>query len=332
MKILAPFVLIAFVGTTSATRADLVAFGSGANSFSMEFVPIGAPGNPADTTGSPTPAGSVAYEYNMGKHEVSRDMVAKASAAGNLGITLADMTPYGGNGVNRPATGVTWSEAARFVNWLNTSQGYSPAYKFTTQPGDVGYNASAGISLWTSGDAGFNAANPFRNSQARYFLPSVDEWYKAAFYNPGTGTYVDYPTGSNTAPTPVANGTTAGTAVYRQPFSQGPTDIMLAGGLSLYGTMAQGGNVVEWEETEFDLVNDLNSIERGVRGGYWFTPSYGLPAADRTFSSWANENFNIGFRVASIPESSPALFGALIAASVLLRRRAASYFLLPAPS
>ena len=67
-----------------------------------------------------------------------------------------------------------WSEAARFVNWLSTSQGYDAAYKFTTGGGNDN------IALWTSGDSGYNAANPFRNSNAYYFLPSEDEWYKAA--------------------------------------------------------------------------------------------------------------------------------------------------------
>ena len=42
-------------------RADT--FGSGANSFEIEFATIANPGNPPDTTGSPNPAGSVPYAY-----------------------------------------------------------------------------------------------------------------------------------------------------------------------------------------------------------------------------------------------------------------------------
>ena len=104
-----------------------------------------------------------------------------------------------------------------------------------------------------------NPNNLYRNSLATYFLPSVDEWYKAAYYDPTSGAYFDYPTGSNAAPTPVASGTAAGTAVYTRPFGDGPADITLAGGLSPYGTMGQGGNVLEWEETDFDLVNGPSS-------------------------------------------------------------------------
>ena len=105
------------LGYQSAS-AQLVteSFGSGANAFKLDFVTVGNPNNPADTTGSPNPAGSVAYTYNLGKYEVSRDQINKANAAGSLGITLDNMTSYGGNGVNRPATGVSWYEAATYVN------------------------------------------------------------------------------------------------------------------------------------------------------------------------------------------------------------------------
>ena len=183
--------------------------------------------------------------YNMGKYEVSRDMVTKANSAGGLGITLADMTPFGGNGANRPATGVSWNEAARFVNWLNTSQGFSTRpINSRLSRAKLATTRITNIELWVSGDAGYNPNNLFRNSLAQYFLPSVDEWYKAAYYDPTSGVYYDYPTGSDSAPTAVASGTAAGTAVYGQAVATGPADITLAGGLSPYGTMGQGGNVL----------------------------------------------------------------------------------------
>jgi formylglycine-generating enzyme required for sulfatase activity len=241
----------------------------------------------------------------MGKFEVSRDMVIKANTLGGLAIPLADMTPYGGNGVNRPATGVSWNEVARFVNWLNTSSGSPPAYKFALQPGQGGYDPNADIELWTASDAGYNFGNLYRNRLARYFLPSVNEWYKAAYYDPTSSVYYDYPTGGNSAPTPVASGTAAGTAVYNQDLATGPADITLAGGLSPYGTMGQGGNVYEWEETDYDLVNGpTDSLSaRGVRGGHWFNNSDFL-LASRRGSDIPNDGNFIGFRVASTPEPS----------------------------
>ena len=283
--LVAALVLISF-----SDRAHGDTFGSGANTFDIEFVSIGNPGNAAATTGDPNPAGKVDYAYRMGKYEISRDMITKANNEGGLGITMADMSfVTGGTRDDMPATGVTWFEAATFVNWLNTSTGHTPAYKFN----------GATFELWQSGDAGFDPNNPFRNTQAFYFLPSVDEWYKAAYYYPTSESYFNYPTGSNTAPSAVASGTAADTAVYLQSFSQGPADITLAGGLSPYGTMGQGGNVWEWEETESDLVNDSSSSARGVRGADWVSGSGGLLASFRFAGVPTFVNNDVGFRVAS---------------------------------
>lgn len=317
---------VALSCNSSVRRAagDVVTFGSGGNQFNIEFVPIGNPGNAADTTGLPNPAGAVAYNFNMGKFEVSRDMVTKANTLGGLGISLADLTNYGGNGVNRPATGVSWNEAARFVNWLNTSTGNQPAYKFTFQPGDGSYDTISNIVPWTLGEAGYDPNNVYRNSQARYFLPSVNEWYKAAYYNPATGTYSNYPTGSDTAPARVASGTAPGTTVNGQ---LGPADITLAGGLSFYGTMAQGGNANEWEETDYDLVNGptTGSSFRGVRGGNWNNGSSDMLASTRLSYNPGTANDYFGFRVASLPASVPEpsafLFGSVLTIGFLLRKK-----------
>jgi hypothetical protein len=65
---------------------------------------------------------------------------------------------------------LSWNEAARFINWLNTSSGSAPAYKFAVQPGEAGYSANANIELWTVGDPGHNPNNLYRNGLARYFL------------------------------------------------------------------------------------------------------------------------------------------------------------------
>lgn len=141
----------------------------------------------------------------------------------------------------------------------------APAYKFS----------NGAFELWLPGEVGYNPANPFRNSQASYFLPSADEWYKAAFYEPLSGEYFDNPTGNDTPPTPTTGGTDADTAVYSQSPLQGPADVMRAGGMSPYGTVGQGGNVWEWMETESDMVNDSVESPRQIRGGSWFSLNVG---------------------------------------------------------
>jgi hypothetical protein len=291
--------------------ADL--FGPGTNQFEIEFVEIGDAGNAADTTGAPNPAGAVDYIYNIGKFEVSRNMIEKANADGGLGLTLDPMGDInGGPRPDMPATGVSWNEAARFTNWLNTSQGLPPAYKFSKQPGEAGYNANANIELWVAGDSVYDAANPFRSSQAQYFLPSAHEWYKAAYYDPsangGAGGYWNFPTGSDTVPLSVASGTDPATAVFLQTFDQGPADITQAGGLSPYGVMGLGGNVEEWEETEFDLINDNSSSLRGVRGGNSNFNSNIMSASLRGNFNPANGINATGFRVASITIPEPSSF------------------------
>jgi len=287
----------------ASSQAGTITFGSGAgNTFDMTFVTIGNPGNAPDTTGAPNPAGSVGYTYDIGKFEVSRDMITKFNASQALQISLFDMTSFGGNGANKPATGISWNEAARFVNWLNTSTGNQAAYKFTTS----GVNDN--IALWASGDAGYDASNPYRNSLAKYVLPSYNEWYKAAYYNPTNSTYYDFPNGSNTAPTAVASGTTAGTAVYgqSQSLAQSPADVDQAGGLSPYGVMGLGGNVWEWEESSFDLLNSSSSSSRGFRGGGWSNVSGILSSSSRYDVGVPSvELFYSGFRVASLSSSAP---------------------------
>ena len=298
----------------STVHAGIVTFGSGLNQFTMEFVTIGSPGNAPDTTGVPNPAGAVAYEYGIGKFEVSRDMITKFNASQSLQVGLDDMTSFGGNGANRPATGVTWNGAARFVNWLNTSTGNQAAYKFTT--GSLDDN----IALWAPGDVGYDPSNPYRNSSAKYFLPTSDEWYKAAYYNPTDSTYYDYANGSNTAPTSVASGTGAGGAVYFQPFFQGPADVTQAGGLSPYGVMGLGGNVDEWEESSTDRLNSSGSSSRGLRGGAWFANANALSSSYRNDNGPGSGASMLGFRVvtvsspapAAVPEPSTLLIGTLV--------------------
>jgi formylglycine-generating enzyme required for sulfatase activity len=244
-------------------------------------------------------------------------MIEKANALGGLGITKTARGP------DKPATQVSWNEAARFVNWLNTSTGNAPAYKFALQPGEAGYAVNANAQLWSAGDgAAFDPANPYRNALARFFLPSTNEWYKAAYYDPNSGVYYDYPTGSNAVPAAVGSGTAAGSAVYGQPFGNGPADITLAGGLSPYGTMGQGGNVFELEESDFNLVNGPSTDLRGNRGGYWSAPPLNLQSSNRLNSAPTNEQNFIGFRVAAVvPEPASAMLVVIASLGCFLLRR-----------
>jgi hypothetical protein len=300
---------------SSATITHADTFGSGDDTFEIEFVAIGNPGNAADTTGSPNLAGAVAYPFHMGKFEISEDMIDKANSLGGLGIT------HDQRGTNLPATSISWFEAAKFVNWLNTSTGHAPAYKF---------DGDGNFQLWLPKDAGHDPSNLFRNKLAHYFLPSVDEWYKAAYYDPNVGVYYDFPTRSNSIPDGIDF---PGDPTYDAVFEEGlretilqPNNIFDLGVLSPHGTAGQGGNVTEWEETEFDLVNDSTSFVAAIRGGglgsHGVSSSF-LHALERRNADPTLESTFLGFRVASIPIPEPTtlLLGAPALVEVLLRRR-----------
>ncbi len=280
----------------SAALADT--FGSGANSFSIDFVSIGNPGNPPDA--NPNPAGAVAYPYRIGKYEISEQMIDKANAIGGLGITKDTRGP------DYPATSVTWYEAAKFVNWLDTSTGSVPAYKF---------DANGNFQLWTPIDPGHNANNLYRNSLAHYFLPSENEWHKAAYYDPVAGMYHTYPTGSDSAPDGIDfPGDPNFDAVFYDGATNGEPNVSAdAGLLSPYGTMGQGGNVREWLETQDDLRNNTTTEQHVIAGGGWGDSANVLANWNSTSAALNDQTNVLGFRVGSVvPEPCwSRLFAAL---------------------
>ncbi len=215
---------------------------------------------------------------------------------------------------SQPAANISWYEAAAFVNWLNTSTGNQAAY-------DLTFSGSWSMNLWSSGQAWTaGGENLYRHKDAYYFLPSENEWYKAAYYNPGGANYFLYPTASSSVPTAVDSGTSAGSAVYNgAAFS--PAAVTNAGGLSPYGTMGQGGNVWEWNETAFDGTNSSSSEDRAVRGGGWFDSEFGLRSSGRGFDVPSVEDDYIRFRVASVLEPSTAVLVLMAGGAWLLRRR-----------
>lgn len=111
MRTTAALILSTFV-LLYADTAQADTFGTGAKTFAIEFASIGDSGNAADTTGDPNPAGAVDYAYNIGKFEISRDMVEKANAEGGLDITL-ELGPINTTPLPEMAAGgVSWNEAS----------------------------------------------------------------------------------------------------------------------------------------------------------------------------------------------------------------------------
>ena len=271
-------------GISLTAHADT--FGTGANQFTLDFTTIGNPGNAADRNGF----GSVGYDYRIGTYEISQIQLSSAVGSG-----LAHVTAGAWSG-DKPAANMSWYESAAFVNWLNTSKGFTPAYNLTWS------GSTWSMALWTVSNAGYDANNEYRSSLAKYFLPSENEFYKAAFGKSDGTDYYLYPTASNTAPTAVTSGTTSGTAVYNQGWiPPGPASIYQAGGLSSYGTMGQGGNIQEWQESSSDGTNNNVGDQRMVRGGYWYgSSSDALDSSTRSSFGPSTDIVNLGLRVAGV--------------------------------
>ena len=269
----------------SGAQADT--FGTSGNEFVIDFVNIGNAGNTADTT----TYGAVPYEYRASTYEITQNAITKAAASG-----MANVTAGAWSG-SQPAANIDWYEAAAFVNFLNTNSGKTAAYNLT-------FTTNWSMALWSSEQAWTaGGTNLYRNKDAFYFLPSENEWYKAAYYNAAGTNYFLYPTASSSVPTAVASGTNAGSAVYNNAGSV-PAIVNSAGGLSPYGTMGQGGNVWEWTESASDGSNSLSSEARAVRGGFWFDSEFALSSSFRGSDVPTVEGNVIGFRVASVPEPS----------------------------
>jgi len=194
----------------------------------ISTVLIGNPGNPPDTEVMVSFAekgtsgyGSIGYSFCMAKTEVTIGQYVEflnAVAASDphllyyngasMGIVrsgapgsyvYAVPTPAIGKGPggsdytydDKPVRFVNWFSAIRFANWLNNGQG---------GPGTTEYGAYTLETNALDPSVPTNWKTITRNPGARWWLPSENEWYKAAYYDPLAGTYYDYPTGTNSVP------------------------------------------------------------------------------------------------------------------------------------
>jgi formylglycine-generating enzyme len=283
----------------SVSVADADIFGVGTNQFTLSFVPISGATNP--TSGY----GIVNHDYRMGTYEITNDQWNKFTASLGIPVTGAD-AGYSTNsyytGTNVPTDGVSWFEAAQFVNWLNTSTGYQPPYKFTGTQGTDSYTFAA----WNSADAGYDASNPYRNKVARYFLPTENEWVKAAYWNGrALQTYATKAGESLTQ----GNGTSrTGWNYYTTHYATTPYGPWAVGSGSqeLNGTYDMMGNDWEWMESPYTSGDYGASSSRGMRGGGWSLNAVSLASSSRYGYPPTIEGGNyLGFRVAgAVPEPS----------------------------
>ena len=288
--------LVGLVLGAACGRADLV----------IDMTTIGNAGNPPDVNwwGSP---GSVAYDYQISTYEVTvaqyTEFLNHVASSDPYGLYSSSMGDGGGIGVpiitrsgedgsytytavagteNEPVRYVSFYDATRFCNWLENGQGSGD-----TETGS--YTLADGYSL-------------SRTVNATWVIPSEDEWYKAAYYDPVNDVYYDYPNGSDSVPAEPTDSTTLREMNFGDdPYwnaDGGPreyyTQIGETTGYSPYGVYDMGGNVAEWTET-FEPSN-----YRVVRGGWLFDDASALSVTGQDPADPTTEGEGFGFRVAYI--------------------------------
>ena len=188
---------------TTCVFVFLLGSGLSASAITIDTVPIGNPGNPPDLRyiddQHPNGVGSVAYSFNMAKAEVTNSQYVAflnaVAATDPYGLYSTSMTSTTWGGIvrsgssgsysysvkapigeyysweNKPVVWVDWGAAARFANWLNNGQPTGAEDSSTTENGAYTLNGA-------TSQAALVLVN--RNPGARWFIPTEDEWYKAA--------------------------------------------------------------------------------------------------------------------------------------------------------
>ena len=342
-----------------AALACLLAAPAGA--VSIDMVTVGDAGNAGDTRGGVNTFGfgAVAYDYQIGKYDVTigqytaflnavaaTDTYSLYDAHMGFSRDIMGISCTGQPGsysysvigsANRPITFVSWFDSARFANWMANGQPTGAQTSTTTENG--AYNVNGAI----NGNAvAKNVTNPNTGAAPTFYVPTQNEWYKAAYYSPnyggaGVGGYYAYATQSNTAP-----GNVVGSAANQANYNNGVysvtqsgsydrnqnylTDVgAFSGSGSFYGTFDQSGTVFHW--------NDLDgaaSSSRGLRGGFFGSGAFGVSSSDSISAAPASSIY-IGFRLASpvsgsaVPEIDPnglgAALGLIVGGLGLLERR-----------
>ena len=284
-----------------STRAVGLAFGltlltASSSTFAavtFDWATIGNAGNAADPM---TGFGAVANNFRMATTEVTNAQYAEflnaVAATDNFGgpdpnlyntsmsDQFAGITRSGSAGSftyavtpgreNNPAVYTSFIDAMRFTNWLHNGQGSG--------------GTETGVYNITDGTTETRAAG------AQYFIPTEDEWYKAAYHQPAaqggdSDDYWLYPESGNSNPVAGVDATFGNVTGNSTPVGTYAANF--------YGLFDMGGNVLEWN------TGHLSASTRGYRAGSWFTGVVPLQSILRGGNFPTGEGSTNGFRVAS---------------------------------
>jgi sulfatase modifying factor 1 len=308
----------------------------------IDFVTIGAVNNPAyagpDNNFAVTGRGSVSYEYRIGRTEVTTSQWlefynlfygrvphvtlparwgASDRGAGASPRFVLSNAPDAGL---FPVSGASWRAAAMFCNRVHNDKSSdlsavkNGAYDIST----FGY--APGTNVFTDQHT--------RHPDAKYWIPSVDEWIKAGFYDPNYGGqgvggwWWNTPAATNV---PLVHGPPGqgqantgfdlpGGGHYRIPLGAYP-DVQ-----SPWGLLDMAGATREFTET----VRTSGGVKyRTLAGTNWTGGVVGIDAIYMLGSEFpSSPSLFHGLRVAAaVPSPGTTLFCSVCASFVFIRQR-----------
>jgi len=162
-------------------------------SYGFDFATVGAVNNPGTTfslPGGDRSVGSVGYEYRISKTEVVTSQWLefvrayapyKAGQPGEYTFTGTGVVYnsrlrqyFGATGEDNDPVGVGWEYAARYCNWLHNGKAN------TREAFESGVYDTSTFTVVN----GRNMHNTTHAADAKFWLPSLDEWVKATYYDP----------------------------------------------------------------------------------------------------------------------------------------------------
>ena len=252
----------------------------------LEMVTVGNPGN---LTNPLTNFGAVNYEYQIAKYELTNQQYViflnavdplgfddlnlfhreMETNPDNGGITFT-LENFDGNKYevkegfeSKPVSYISIFDAMRFCNWLHNG---------AQTNGDTENGAYTLID--TEQDTPANGRSVQRNANAKFTVPTADEWHKAAFYQPfndggDVGNYWLYSAGGNQLPNAVAPPGVAPAANYNRALTGFTAVGAYTDTIGYYGTYDMAGNASEWTET----ISSTASLVRLKYGSSWISSS-----------------------------------------------------------
>ena len=311
----------------------------------IDFVTIGSPGNAAYQSIIPNDfvngRGSVGYEYRLGRYEVTTQQWVEFfnAAYDRADARLPHLLPpdfWGASPTTpntpgrqrwtvpsgnemRPVGDISWRMAAMYCNWLtngkssNRAAFLSCAYEVST----FGFNG------------GIFTDQLVHSPGAQYWIPTWDEWLKAAHYDPAKqnsdgslGGWWQYSNASDTPYTYGPPGTGQANAGFTNP---GPFSISLGAyaTTSPWGLYDMAGGTTEWTES----VRTTNGMRSRVfDGSHWGEDGFQALLGDRIRSASSEfphiPTYEFGLRIAStIPAPGPWAIGTGALCTLGLRRK-----------